>query len=228
MSARSGSSNLGYVLMFSVSCAVIADTRCQLYIGHISWILDIRCYAGIMQREHQETPCTYLRGACAVPLGLLLACTTVSLLCLSPRGKTALDIHPSRSSHNQRMRSSKKAWDQQADWKPSFRDDRVWGSHLNDRKSESSCNPVEFTNDLPQLGWEHNPNHTSWKNSIGICATMFQENMTDVREWLIYHRCGASVPHYVRNDLGAYVSSGDLHTPDYRSLRTLPMDEWIR
>ena len=32
-----------------------------------------------------------------------------------------------------------------------------------------------------------------WDNAIAICASMFQENMQDVREWLLYHQC-ASLP----------------------------------
>jgi len=29
-----------------------------------------------------------------------------------------------------------------------------------------------------------------WRNSVAICTTMRGENLTDVREWLDYYRCG--------------------------------------
>ena len=33
------------------------------------------------------------------------------------------------------------------------------------------------------------PWNENWSNSVAICATMRQENVTDVAEWLAYHRC---------------------------------------
>ena len=43
--------------------------------------------------------------------------------------------------------------------------------------------------DLPQLPKRRQPGGPEWTNSVAICACMFQENMTDVREWLLYHQC---------------------------------------
>ena len=31
-------------------------------------------------------------------------------------------------------------------------------------------------------------NHHTWKNSVALCATMMNENVTDVTEWLNYYR----------------------------------------
>jgi hypothetical protein len=33
------------------------------------------------------------------------------------------------------------------------------------------------------------PWHGTWSNSIAICASIRDENITDVREWLQYYRC---------------------------------------
>jgi hypothetical protein len=45
---------------------------------------------------------------------------------------------------------------------------------------------------LPPLPKSHSPNSENWTNSIAICAVMKDENLTDVAEWLTYHRCGAA------------------------------------
>lgn len=46
--------------------------------------------------------------------------------------------------------------------------------------------------DLPALRLDHSPKNPAWDNGIAICACMFQENTTDVREWLLYHKCDSS------------------------------------
>lgn len=43
---------------------------------------------------------------------------------------------------------------------------------------------------LPALPKERAPWHADWNNSIAVCAAMRDENATDVREWLLYYRCG--------------------------------------
>lgn len=45
-----------------------------------------------------------------------------------------------------------------------------------------------FEGDLPQLPEGRSPDSDAWNNSIAICACMLKENVTDVREWLQYHR----------------------------------------
>lgn len=42
--------------------------------------------------------------------------------------------------------------------------------------------------DLSALRADRGPWDPSWDNSIAICALMYLENTTDVREWLLYHR----------------------------------------
>lgn len=42
--------------------------------------------------------------------------------------------------------------------------------------------------DLPLLPFDRSPDSELWDNSVAICACMLQENVTDVREWLVYHR----------------------------------------
>ena len=42
--------------------------------------------------------------------------------------------------------------------------------------------------DLPMLSPDRSPDSDTWNNSVSICACMLQENTTDVREWLLYHR----------------------------------------
>lgn len=42
--------------------------------------------------------------------------------------------------------------------------------------------------DLSQLPKRRAPGGPEWTNSVAICACMFQENLTDVREWLLYHQ----------------------------------------
>lgn len=43
--------------------------------------------------------------------------------------------------------------------------------------------------DLPTLRWDASPDSETWTNSLAICACMFGENTTDVREWILYNRC---------------------------------------
>lgn len=43
--------------------------------------------------------------------------------------------------------------------------------------------------DLPMLTPDRSPYSDTWDNSVSICACMLRENTTDVREWLLYHRC---------------------------------------
>lgn len=48
--------------------------------------------------------------------------------------------------------------------------------------------------DLPLLPTDRSPDSDSWDNSVSICACMLQENTTDVREWLMYHKCASMTP----------------------------------
>ena len=49
---------------------------------------------------------------------------------------------------------------------------------------------AHIAGDLPELmSSTHGPNSTNWSNSVAICATMKDENATDVREWLLYYQC---------------------------------------
>lgn len=43
--------------------------------------------------------------------------------------------------------------------------------------------------DLPPLNPDRSPESATWVNSVAVCACMLKENVTDVREWLLYHRC---------------------------------------
>jgi hypothetical protein len=49
--------------------------------------------------------------------------------------------------------------------------------------------------DLPLLPTDRSPDSDTWNNSVAICACMLQENTTDVREWLLYHRSGPLAAH---------------------------------
>lgn len=42
--------------------------------------------------------------------------------------------------------------------------------------------------DLPMLPVDRSPDSDTWDNSVSICACMLEENTTDVREWLLYHK----------------------------------------
>jgi hypothetical protein len=42
--------------------------------------------------------------------------------------------------------------------------------------------------DVSPLPDSRSPFSTEWNNSVAICAIMKEENTTDVREWLMYHR----------------------------------------
>ena len=46
--------------------------------------------------------------------------------------------------------------------------------------------------DLALLPPDRSPDSDTWNNSVSICACMLQENTTDVREWLLYHRWGSA------------------------------------
>lgn len=43
--------------------------------------------------------------------------------------------------------------------------------------------------DLPALRGDMRPDSEEWDNSIAICACMFGENTTDIREWIMYNKC---------------------------------------
>lgn len=43
--------------------------------------------------------------------------------------------------------------------------------------------------DLKQLPEKNSPYSSKWTNSVAICAIAKNENMADVREWIMYHRC---------------------------------------
>jgi hypothetical protein len=45
--------------------------------------------------------------------------------------------------------------------------------------------------DLPALPDERSPDDASWDNGIALCACMREENTTDIREWILYHRCAS-------------------------------------
>ena len=59
-------------------------------------------------------------------------------------------------------------------------------------------NVKRYEGDLPQLPHERGPDSDTWDNSVAICACMLKENITDVREWLQYHRCDPRVPDMSR------------------------------
>lgn len=49
---------------------------------------------------------------------------------------------------------------------------------------------------------DHAPTGRAWKNNVAICSTMKDENVTDVREWLQYHRW-LGVEHIFLTDNGS-------------------------
>lgn len=51
--------------------------------------------------------------------------------------------------------------------------------------------------DLTALSAKHSPHSSEWTNSVAICAIAKNENTTDIREWVLYHRC-VVVPTQVR------------------------------
>jgi hypothetical protein len=57
------------------------------------------------------------------------------------------------------------------------------------QQADDSDKPEPLPGDLPQLDAERSPFSDSWNDSVAICACMLKENVTDVREWLLYHRC---------------------------------------
>lgn len=36
---------------------------------------------------------------------------------------------------------------------------------------------------------EVDPESETWDNSVAVCAIMKQERLSDIREWLLYHKC---------------------------------------
>lgn len=54
-------------------------------------------------------------------------------------------------------------------------------------KVATSSDPIFAVTPIPDD--VHAPWNKKWRNSIAICATMRQENVTDVVEWLTYYRC---------------------------------------
>eukprot|EP00892_Ulva_mutabilis_P000947 jgi/Ulvmu1/10853/UM007_0027.1 len=56
------------------------------------------------------------------------------------------------------------------------------------RKFTSIWDDTHAAGDLPELASSHGPNSAQWSNSVAICATMKDENSTDVREWLLYYQ----------------------------------------
>jgi hypothetical protein len=55
---------------------------------------------------------------------------------------------------------------------------------------------VRWLQGLPQLPEHLGPASASWTNSIAVCATMKDENVTDVREWLHYYKCVLMIPEW--------------------------------
>ena len=46
---------------------------------------------------------------------------------------------------------------------------------------------------LPWLPPSHAPDSPEWRNSVALCTVMYNENVTDVREWLQYYRCAPAL-----------------------------------
>ena len=57
-------------------------------------------------------------------------------------------------------------------------------------KASPSCSKQANGGGLRGLPLSFGPWNIKWENSIAICAVLRDENVTDVREWLQYHRCG--------------------------------------
>lgn len=111
-----------------------------------------------------------------------------------------------------RAHSTPKSLSQKQASKPSSSSPKG-GNHVNKQQSEqlvasepfpaSSVPPEEIPGhhkhrawvqahehgDLPRLPTDRSPDSDTWDNSVSICACMLQENTTDVREWLLYHKC---------------------------------------
>jgi hypothetical protein len=56
-------------------------------------------------------------------------------------------------------------------------------------RPESAYTP--WLQGLPTMGFDHSPTSSQWTNSIAFCTIMKDENITDIREWLTYHRCAS-------------------------------------
>ena len=53
--------------------------------------------------------------------------------------------------------------------------------------------------DVPALSHSYAPwNPVNWKNTVALCATMRDENVTDVMEWLNYYKCAPQLPPCAR------------------------------
>ena len=66
---------------------------------------------------------------------------------------------------------------------------RTFASARPQRAYKSVWEYTHTVGDLAQLeSSAHGPNSTQWNNSVAICATMKNENATDVREWLLYYK----------------------------------------
>lgn len=65
--------------------------------------------------------------------------------------------------------------------------------------------------DLSALRQDRNPWDPAWDNGIAICACMFQENTTDVREWLLYHKYDSSICRYRDHLCGVHTTSVRQH-----------------
>lgn len=88
------------------------------------------------------------------------------------------------------------------------------------RRLRLSSNPfpraveLSWLEGLQELPASHGPDSRDWTNSFALCATMKDENITDVVEWLTYYRCG---PHrsgfFPYPSGGARCQSATLHAP---------------
>jgi hypothetical protein len=55
---------------------------------------------------------------------------------------------------------------------------------------------ADHNHDLSELPESKGPWHPNWSNSIAICAIMREEQIADVREWLLYYRCGVNTSDF--------------------------------
>jgi hypothetical protein len=65
--------------------------------------------------------------------------------------------------------------------------------HLWSQLNSWAYRKTHMRGDVSPLPENRSPFGSEWKNSVAICAIMMGENTTDVREWLLYHRCGVPV-----------------------------------
>lgn len=101
----------------------------------------------------------------------------------------------SKSGSSSDMQSKKPSDTPDEDSAPSFLEssdvppDQVQGHHTHRLWVQAHKH-----GDLPRLPMDRSPDSDTWDNSVSICACMLQENTTDVREWLLYHRCAYLPP----------------------------------